>query len=182
MALGSVAEVRAVLARTPGTLRALLDGLPPEWTDEASEGAGTFSPRDVLTHLIHGEKTDWIPRARIILESGEARPFEPFDRFGSRKSPEDVSIPQLLDELARLRAESLAALDALSIAPAQLSLRGTHPEFGPVTLGQLLATWAVHDLNHIGQVVRVMSNRYREAVGPWTVYLGILGWKTPASG
>jgi hypothetical protein len=168
-----LSEVTAVLSRTPGTLRALLQGLPGPWV-EADEGEGTFSPRDVLGHLIHGEKTDWVPRIRLILEAGEAEPFVPFDRFGFRDRIRDASTIALLDDLSSLRASNLAFLSGLSLSPAQLSLRGRHPELGPVTLGQLLATWAVHDLNHVGQIVRVMSKRYGETVGPWKAYLGIL--------
>jgi hypothetical protein len=168
-----VAEVTAVLARTPATLRALLQDLPAVWV-EADEGDGTFSPRDVLGHLIHGEKTDWVPRIRLILEAGESRPFVPFDRFGFRDAIRGRPTASLLDELESLRADNLAFLAGLSLAPGQLALKGRHPELGPVTLGQLLATWAVHDLNHVGQVVRVMSRRYAQAVGPWKAYLGIL--------
>jgi hypothetical protein len=128
----------------------------------------------VVGHLIHGEKTDWVPRMRLILEAGESRPFVPFDRFGFRDAIRGVPISALLDELAARRAENLAAVDAAALTPAQLALRGRHPELGAVTLGQLLATWAVHDLNHLGQVARVMSRRYDRAVGPWKAYLGIL--------
>jgi len=166
-------EVTAVLSRTPGTLRAMLQDLPTPWLD-ASEGEGTFSPRDVLGHLIHGEKTDWVPRIKVILEVGEARPFVPFDRFGFRETGRGVTTTALLDELESLRVANLAFLDRLSLTPSQLLLAGRHPELGRVTLGELLATWAVHDLNHIGQVVRVMSRRYEEAVGPWKAFLGVL--------
>jgi hypothetical protein len=169
-----VAEVKAVLARTPDALRALLEGMPAAWVDEAAEGEGTFSPRDVVGHLIHGEKTDWVPRLRLILDVGEGRPFVPFDRFGFRDAVRGRTIADLLAELASLRASNLAFLDSLALGPEQLALRGRHPELGAVTLGQLLATWAVHDLNHVGQVVRVMSRRYAEAVGPWKAYLKIL--------
>src|SRR5260221_13519817 len=141
-------DVIAVLARTPGTLRVLLEGLSDPWV-EANEGEGTFSPRDVLGHLIHGEKTDWVPRIRLILESGEARPFVPFDRVGFRDAIRGISTTALLDEFGSLRSSNLAFLSGLSRSPAQLSLTGRHPELGLVTLGQLLATWAVHDLNHI---------------------------------
>jgi hypothetical protein len=169
----SLPEITAVLTRTPATLRALLEGLPDPWL-EANEGPDTFSPRDVLGHLIDGEKTDWVPRIRRILEAGESRPFEPFDRFAFRATIGTTPTSALLAELESLRATNLAFLKGLSLTPPQLKLKGTHPALGPVTLGQLLATWAVHDLNHIGQVVRVMSKRYGEAVGPWKAYLGIL--------
>lgn len=168
-----LAEATAVLARTPATLRALLQGLPESWLD-ANEGPETFSPRDVVGHLIHGEKTDWVPRVKLILSAGEARSFVPFDRFGFRDAVRGASISALLAEFATLRAASLAYLERLSLTAAQLSLTGRHPELGPVTLGQLVATWTVHDLNHIGQVVRVMSKCYADAVGPWRAYLGIL--------
>jgi hypothetical protein len=169
----SVSDIRAVLLRTPATLRALLEGLPESWM-EANEGAGTFSPREVVGHLIHGEKTDWVPRIKLILAAGEARTFEPFDRLGFRDALRDTSTSGLLAEFASLRAANLASLDELSLTSQQLALRGRHPELGSVTLGQLLATWAVHDLNHVGQVVRVLSRRYADAVGPWKAYLGIL--------
>ena len=168
-----LSEVTAILSRTPATLRALLDGLPDPWV-EANEGPDTFSPRDVLGHLIYGEKTDWVPRIRLILEAGDRRPFEPFDRFAFRATIAATPTTALLAELEWLRAENLAFLEGLSLTPAQLALKGAHPALGPVTLGQLLATWAVHDLNHVGQIVRVMSKRYGEAVGPWKAYLGIL--------
>ena len=168
-----LSEIVAVLSRTPASLRALLDGLLEPWLT-ANEGENTFSPRDVVGHLIHGEKTDWMPRVKLILDSGDAQPFVPFDRFGFRDAIRGVSIGALLAEFESLRASNLALLNHLSLTPSQLSLRGRHPELGPVTLGQLLATWAVHDLNHIGQVVRVMSHRYDGAVGPWKAYLGIL--------
>ena len=172
-----LSEVRAVLARTPAALSALMDGLPEPWI-EASEGEGTFSPRDVLGHLIHGEKTDWVPRIRVLLESGEAKPFAPFDRFGFRDAIRGVETRALLAEFGALRKENLAFLDGLSLSPAQLPLKGRHPELGSVTLGELLATWAIHDLNHMSQVLRVMSSRYSEAVGPWKDYLGILKPRT----
>lgn len=167
-----VAEAVSVLERTPGTLRGLLQGLPAPWLGR-HEGDGTFGPVEVLGHLIHGEKTDWVPRMRQILESGDARPFVPFDRHGFG-DVDASSVPDLLDELEGLRRANLAWLTSLGLGPAQLALPGRHPELGPVTLGQLLATWVVHDLNHVAQVARVMSARYATAVGPWKTYLGIL--------
>jgi hypothetical protein len=169
----SLPEITAILSRTPATLRALLDDLPEPWL-VADEGEGTFSPRDVLGHLIHGEKTDWVPRIELILGSGEARPFVPFDRFGFRDTIASRTTSALLAELDSLRTANLAFLRGLSLTAGQLSLTGRHPELGRVTLGHLLATWAVHDLNHIGQIVRVMARRSTEAVGPWKAYLGIL--------
>ncbi|MEO8500711.1 MAG: DinB family protein [Vicinamibacteria bacterium] len=168
----NVAEIIAVLKRTPATVRALLDGLPEAWLG-TREREATFSPRDVVGHLIHGELTDWMPRVERILESGEARTFEPFDRHGYQPPP-GASVKDLLDEFEALRTKSVASLRGLDLTPNQLALKGTHPAFGPVTLGQLLATWLVHDLNHIDQIVRVMSKRYDQTVGPWKEYLGIL--------
>jgi len=169
----SLSEVTAVLSRTPATLRTLLGDLPVAWL-QADEGEGTFSPRDVVGHLIHGEKTDWVPRIKIILASGETQPFAPFDPVGFREAIRGQPTGVLLAEFESLRASNLATLQVLALTPAQLALKGRHPELGSVTLSQLLATWAVHDLNHIGQVVRVMSRRYSAAVGPWKAYLGIL--------
>jgi uncharacterized damage-inducible protein DinB len=169
----AVSEAAAVLSRTPAALRALLEDLPLPWL-ETREGEGTFSPRDVVGHLIHGEKTDWVPRIQLILESGEAKPFVPFDRFAFRETTRSQPIGALLDAFQSLRQSNLDTLRDLAITPAQLALKGRHPELGPVTLGQLLATWTVHDLNHVGQIVRVMSKRYSGTVGPWKAYLGIL--------
>lgn len=163
----------AVLERTPRTLRAMLDGLPELWTD-ATEGPGTWSPYVIVGHLIHGERTDWIPRARIILARGANRRFAPYDRFAQFRESQAKSLAQLLDEFARLRAENLATLAAWRLAEAELALEGEHPEFGPVTLRQLLATWVAHDLGHVAQVARVMAKQYREAVGPWRAYLPVL--------
>lgn len=169
----NLAEITALLTRTPACLRALCEGLPDVWLD-TREREGTFSPRDVLGHLIHGERTDWLTRARTILSSGESQPFAPFDRFGFREARGDASAEALLVEFEQLRRRNLDELGALALTPAQLALRGRHPEFGPVTLLELLSTWAVHDLNHLGQIARVMALRYQDAVGPWRAYLGIL--------
>jgi uncharacterized damage-inducible protein DinB len=169
----SVAEIIAILERTPAVLRALLEDLP-EVSLEAREGEGTFSPRDIVGHLIHGERTDWVPRMRIILESGETRPFVPFDRVGFQEAIRGRSIRALLTEFQSLRQSNLEVLRGLALTPEHMALRGRHPELGTVTLGQLLATWAVHDLNHVGQALRVMSRRYTVEVGPWKAYLGIL--------
>lgn len=170
-----LAEARAVLERTPGTLRALLHGLPDVWT-AADEGPGTFSPLDVLGHLIEGERRDWIPRLRVVLEHGEARAFEPFDRFAFRESCAALDLDARLARFEELRGESLAALDARVLTAADLDRRGRHPEFGPVSVRELLATWVVHDLGHVAQVTRAMAGRYREAVGPWVAYLPVLSW------
>ena len=162
-----------LLERTPPTLRALLAGLPAEWT-AATEGPDTWSAYDVVGHLIHGERTDWIPRARIILEQGASRRFEPFDRFAQLRDSEGKSLDTLLDEFARLRSESLATLRGWQLTDAQLSLEGEHPTFGVVTLRQLLATWTAHDVNHLAQIGRVLTKQYREAVGPWRAFLPLM--------
>jgi hypothetical protein len=163
-----------ILGRTPATLSALLRDAPAEWT-MGNEGPDTWSPYDILGHLIHAEQTDWIPRARIILEHGEAKTFEPFDRFAQFGKSKGKSPGELLDEFEALRKQSLAALEQMKIAPDQLALRGKHPELGGVTLGELLATWVVHDLGHIAQTGRVMCKQYSDAVGPWRQYFRILG-------
>ncbi|HET9315090.1 MAG TPA: DinB family protein [Vicinamibacteria bacterium] len=168
-----MSHVFEVLERTPGALRSLLGGLSDDWT-LPNEGPETFSPHDVVGHLIHGEKTDWIPRVCVILQHGPSKPFEPFDRFGFRAYATGVPIDALLDEFARLRAENLAILRGLGLNPDQLAREGTHPALGTVTLGQLIATWVVHDLNHLAQATRVMAGQYRDQVGPWTRFLGIL--------
>jgi hypothetical protein len=169
----SLAEAVAVLTRTPATLDALLRGLPNTWV-HCNEGNDTWSALDIVGHLVCGECTDWMPRVRIILENGEARPFDPFDRFAQSRESQGKSLEQRLDEFARLRSENLAALQALNLQPQDLTLRGTHPALGVVTLSQLLATWAVHDLTHVHQLSRVMAHRYGKAVGPWSAYLGVL--------
>jgi hypothetical protein len=177
----SMAGAIAVLTRTPATLDALLRGLSDTWV-RRNEGKDTWSAFDIVGHLIVGERTDWIPRMRIILRNGEARPFDRFDRFAHLKESPDQPIEQLLDDFARLRNESLAALQAFSLQPEDLARRGTHPELGGVTLSELLAAWAVHDLTHLHQLSRVMAHQYREAAGPWTAYMGVLrctGHSTP---
>ena len=163
----------AVLERTPATLRALLAGLPPSWTN-ATEGPKTWSPYDNIGHLIHGERTDWIPRARIILAQGVDRRFVPFDRFAQFQESEGKSLGALLDELAALRAENLGTLRSWKLTDGQLALTGEHPAFGVVTLRQLLATWVAHDFGHVAQVARVMAKQYRAAVGPWREYLPVM--------
>jgi hypothetical protein len=163
----------AVLERTPHALRALLAGLPPAWTD-ADEGPETWSPRVIVGHLVHGERTDWIPRARLILAQGPQRRFAPFDRFAQLREGRGKPLSELLDEFERLRAESLATLAGWGLDDARLGLEGEHPEFGTVTLRQLLATWVAHDLGHVAQTARVMARQYREAVGPWRAYLPVM--------
>lgn len=165
--------VRDILQRTPSTLNLLLQDLPADWL-MTSEGPNTWSPYDVVGHLIHGEETDWIPRAKMILEDGESRPFTPFNREAMFEKSKGKSINELLNTFAQLRTESLRQLEELNVTPELLDKRGLHPELGPVTLSQLLATWVVHDLGHIGQIVRVMSKQYADAVGPWKAYLPVL--------
>lgn len=164
-----------VLARTPALMNLWLRGLPEGWLD-ANEGPDTWSPRIVIGHLIHGEDTDWIPRARLILEHGESQPFEPYDRFAQLRRFAGSSIEDLLDLFAERRRANLDTLRGWNLSAEQLERRGRHPELGTVTLSQLLATWAAHDLDHVGQVARVMAKRYTADVGPWTAYLGIL-WR-----
>lgn len=166
-------QATEVLRRTPATLNSLLRHLPEEWVF-ATEGPESWSPFDIVGHLIHGEESDWIPRAKIILEHGEARPFEPFDRFAMFEKSRGKSLGELLDRFELLRAESLKELEGMNLTPEALARRGLHPELGAVTLGQLLSTWVVHDLGHVGQVVRVMAKQYGEAVGAWQAYLPVL--------
>jgi hypothetical protein len=163
----------AVLERTPATLETLLGGLPEAWT-ESNEGPDTFSPFDVVGHLIHGERTDWIPRARIILAQEPGRTFEPYDRFAQFQESRGKPLAHLLGELAELRAANLVTLRGWQLTDRELILEGMHPELGPVSLRQLLATWVAHDLSHLGQIARVMARQYREEVGPWRAYLPLL--------
>jgi hypothetical protein len=169
----SVDEAVALLSRTPATLDALLRGLPDAWI-AANEGGQTWSPFDVVGHLIHGERTDWIPRARIILELGEARSFDKFDRFAQFVASKDRPLSALLDEFASLRRQNLDELTALNLTDADLDRRGRHPELGVVTLRQLLATWVAHDLDHVVQIARVLATQYSDEVGPWRAYLRII--------
>jgi hypothetical protein len=163
----------AILARTPGTLDALLRGLPEGWT-AANEGGETWSPFDVVGHLIQGERTDWVPRARIILEHGETRSFERFDRFAQFAASQGRTLASLLDEFAALRRENLRALAELRLTDMDLDRRGRHPELGAVSLRQLLATWVAHDLDHVMQIARVLARQYSEEVGPWRAYLRVI--------
>lgn len=167
-----------VLERTPRVLRTLLAGLDRAWT-RSDYGEATFSPFDVVGHLIHGETADWIPRARIILEQGASRPFDRYDRYAQFEVSRGKTLEQLLDEFEQRRAASLAALRALQLTPEKLAARGMHPLLGEVTLSQLLATWVAHDLNHLAQVARCMAAQYGAAVGPWKEFLGVL--KSPVT-
>ena len=162
-----------ILRRTPATLAVLLRGLPSAWAT-STEGPDTWSAYDIVGHLLHADEADWIQRSRIILEHGEDRPFDSFDRTAMFEKYRGFSLDQLLAAFEQVRASNLATLSEWQLTPEQLSLRGTHPALGAVTLSQLLATWVVHDLNHLGQIVEVMSRQYAEAVGPWSAYLGIL--------
>ena len=168
-----IGEAIAVLERTPATLRALLYGLPDAWTT-CNEGPDTFSAFDNVGHLIHGERTDWIPRASIILAQGANRRFEPYDRFAQVRESQGKTLAQLLDEFAQLRSENLNTLRNWQLTEHELALEGEHPSLGTVTLRQLLATWVAHDLGHLAQTSRVMAKRYRETVGPWRAYLPVL--------
>ena len=163
----------SLLTRIPAVLDALLRDLPEMWTIR-NEGEGTWSAFDVLAHLIYGERTDWMPRARMILQAGETQTFEPFDRLGHVQESQGKSMDQLLDEFSRLRARNLDELRALNLRREDLEMSGRHPALGVVTLSQLLATWAVHDLSHLHQISRVMAHQYRQAAGPWNKYLGVL--------
>jgi DinB superfamily len=166
-------EASAILARTPAALDALLRGLPDGWI-AAHEGGDTWSPFDVMGHLIHGERTDWMPRALIILEHGEARAFDTFDRFAQFALSEGRTLASLLDEFATLRQDNLRELAALRLTDADLDRRGRHPELGTVTLRQLLATWVAHDLDHVVQISRALARQYSDEVGPWRAYLRIV--------
>lgn len=163
----------ALLTRTPATLNALLRDLPEEWT-LCNEGEKTWSPFEVVGHLIHGERTDWMPRVRRILELGESRAFDPFDRWAQEHESQGKTLAQLLDEFAELRTQNLTALRALGLQPKDFTKRGRHPALGIVTMSELLATWAAHDLTHLHQISRVMAHQYRQAVGPWSAFLGAM--------
>ena len=166
-------EAVAILTRTPAALDAMLRGLPDPWV-QAHEGGETWSPFDVIGHLIHGEEADWIARAKIIIEHGDARPFDRFDRLAQFTASAGRTLPELLDEFAALRANNLDELRAFNLTDADLDRRGRHPDLGPVTLRQLLATWVAHDLDHIVQIARVLGHQYADAVGPWRAYLRVI--------
>jgi hypothetical protein len=166
-------HAKEILRRTPATLSSLLRGLPEEWV-RSNEGAESWSPFEVVGHLIHAEESDWIPRARIILEYGETRAFDPFDRFAMFEKSRGKRLGDLLDRFELLRAENLKELEGMNLNQEMLAKQGMHLELGLVTLSQLLSTWVVHDLGHIGQIVRVMAKQYKEAVGAWQAYLPVL--------
>jgi len=166
-------DTMALLARTPAALNALLRDLPANWT-LVNEGEKTWNAFEIVGHLLHADRTDWLPRARRIMHSGENQPFDPFDRWGQARASEGRSLGQLLDEFASVRSDCLDELRLLNLRPEDLERRGVHPALGVVTLSQLLATWAAHDLTHLHQLSRVMAYQYREAVGPFIAYLGVL--------
>lgn len=169
----SLDDAVPILRTTPAVLRAWLSELPESWT-RANEGPDTWSPYDIVGHLIHGERTDWIPRLELLLQHGDSRPFTPFDRFAQFGDSQGKSLLELLDTFAELRGTNLARLESVDLKSADYRRPGRHPELGPVTLGQLLAAWVVHDLGHLGQIARVMGRQYHAAVGPWVEYLPIL--------
>jgi hypothetical protein len=173
MTVDTLNDTICLLRQTPAGLRALLHQLPDTLVS-GNEGADTWSVSDVIAHLIHGERTDWMPRVRMVLEAGESSTFEPFDRWGFRRDQEGKTLRDLLDTFARLRADNLDQLRALNLGPSDLARRGRHPTFGTVALSQLLATWAAHDLSHLHQIARVMAHQYRDAVGPWVQFLGVM--------
>ena len=162
-----------IIERTPSVLRDMLSGLSKPWVLN-NYGHETFSPFDVVGHLIHGEKTDWIPRLKIILEHGESKTFEPFDRYAMYEDSKGKTLAELLDTFETLRKENIETLRAIDLTPGKLALRGTHPELGAVTVEQLLATWVVHDLNHIHQIAKCMAYQYKDAVGPWLPFVSVL--------
>ncbi len=169
----SVDDACQLLARTPAVLDIMLRGLPDPWIN-ANEGFETWSPFDVVGHLVHGEEADWIPRARIILEQGEARPFDPYDRLAQFTLSKGKTLADRLDRFAALRSANVAQLRAWQLPAPDLDRTGTHPAFGVVTLRQLLATWVAHDFDHVVQVARVLANQYGDAVGPWRAYLRVI--------
>lgn len=162
-----------ILERTPAVIEVLLSGLSEEWVN-CNEGPQTWSPFDIVGHLIHGEKTDWIPRMEIILSDNADKTFEPFDRFAQFQESRGKTLPELLDEFKAIRKANIERLRSKNLSKNDLEREGIHPAFGRVSLKQLLSTWVVHDLNHIAQISRVMAKQYAEEVGPWKEYLRIL--------
>ena len=169
----SIDDAALLLQRTPAVIDAQLRGLPDDWV-HSNEGPDTWSPFEVVGHLVHGEETDWIPRARLILSDAPDKRFTPFDRFAQQRNSAGKTLPLLLDTFARLRTENLDTLRSWNISEADLEKTGIHPEFGSVTLRQLLATWVAHDMTHIVQIARVMGKQYKTDAGPWVQYIGIL--------
>ena len=171
----SVEKSIEILETTPAVLKALLSGIHEDWLMN-NEGPETFSPYDVIGHLIYGEKTDWVPRAKIILEFGLSKPFTPWDRFAQYEESEGKTLQQLLDEFEIVRRENMIWFKSLSLTEADLDKKGMHPQLGEVTLRHLLATWVVHDLTHIAQITRVMAKQYKEDMGPWPEFFRILNF------
>ena len=166
-------EAISILERTPAVVRELLSGLSAGWIEQ-NEGADTWSPYDIVGHLIHGEETDWVVRASMILSDGGPKTFEPFDRFAQFENSKDKTLDQLLSEFEDLRQQNITRLKAMQITTDQFDQEGIHPELGTVNLRQLLATWVVHDLGHIAQISRVMAKQYAGEVGPWYAYVPVL--------
>jgi hypothetical protein len=169
----NLGHTMSLLARTPATLEALLSDLPEAWT-LTNEGEGTWSAFDIVGHLLHADRTNWMPRARFILQFGDSRPFEPFDRLGHAQASKRKSLRDLLNEFTLVRSENLRELRVLNLSPEDLKRKGQHPALGSATLSQLLAAWVAHDLTHLHQLTRVMAHQYREAVGPWSKFLGVM--------
>ncbi len=165
-------EAMEVLERTPIVIEQLLGGLSGDWIMH-NEGPETWSPYDVIGHLIHGEKTDWIPRLDIILSGGN-KTFAPYDRFAQFNESKGKSLQQLLTEFKEVRKQNMTTLKSKKLTDADFSKTGIHPAFGPVTLKELLATWVAHDLSHINQITRVMAKQYKTEVGPWKAYLSVM--------
>ena len=171
----TIKEAAQLLERTPVVLRALLTGLANGWT-MSNEGPDTFSPYDILGHLIHGEKTDWATRAKIILAFGVSKPFTPWDRFAQYEESKGKTLDQLLDEFEAIRKENMQWFNSLDLSESDLDKKGMHPKLGEVTLRNLLSTWVVHDLTHIAQITRVMAKQYKEEMGPWPEFFRILSF------
>lgn len=169
----NLSETIVLLERTPAALNVLLRDLPGVWTNR-NEGEGTFTVPDVIGHLIQADKENWLPRARRILDHGESKPFDKFDRWGHIEICRGKTLPHILDEFSSTRAACLDELRSLNLQPAQLALRGKHPALGAVTLSELLATWAAHDLTHLHQISRILAGSYRDEVGPFAAFLGVL--------
>ncbi len=171
----NIQEATQILERTPAVLRSLLQDLPDDWVMN-NEGPDTFSPYDVMGHLIHGEKTDWVTRAKLILEFGSSKPFVPWDRFAQYEESKGKTLKQLLDEFEAVRKENIKWLSSQHLSGKDLDKKGMHPKLGEVTLRNLLATWVVHDLTHIAQITRVMAKQYKEEMGPWPEFFRILSF------
>ncbi len=176
-----IAHAMQVLSRTPGTLRQLLLGLDDSWL-HADEGPGTFSPFEVVGHLLEAEVTNWLPRARVIRAGDPSAPFPPFDRYAHRRLYAGTALPELLDRFADLRGQNLTEVKSWDLGPQDLAATALHPQFGEVTLRQLLSTWTVHDLGHLAQIARVMAKRYRDDIGPWAAFLPVVTDRPQPSG